>query len=247
MKNLVVTTMLTLFLLPILIAQPTESLQQTVLTNRDIPDTWDQEMLQSDLKIQGQPLGPLTFGAFPTPQYDLIGENAFRGIGNFLYPGVQGYTKHIADKTILFNSFFINKNSLNKDRLGEKPNEVFFQIIALTDFIDSTGFSHIKSQILSRNHPDFVGQGTFKTADNQIDYVAFQTVTGEAFALVNMRLFDLSDGKTILIAPHQDGSMRSLQLSSPLLSSEEIDAYTDQLLRQERVIQFFTADGTIGG
>ena len=60
-----------------------------------------------------------------------------------------------------------------------------------------------------------------------------------------MRLFDLEDGKTILIAPQKDMSLRSMQIKSPDLSNKGIDTYTDELLKDEEVIQFFTKKGNI--
>ena len=34
------------------------------------------------------------------------------------------------------DSFFVEKNELNKNRLNDKKDDVFFQIIVLTDTID---------------------------------------------------------------------------------------------------------------
>lgn len=218
-----------------------DSLRALVVEKRQDSTSWDADILRTDLSNPNdRPTGPFTFGVFPVPRYDLIGEGTFTGLGNFGYTGSGKYFKTIKDKTILYNSFFVKKNKLNENRLRKKKDEIFFQIIVLTDTIDSVNFSHLGSQIISKNHPDYLGQGFYKTKNNKIDYVAFTTPEYESYAIVNTRLFNLNRGKTILIAPQKDGSLRSMQNESPILSSEEIDQFTDQLLKEERIVKFFT-------
>ena len=128
---------------------------------------------------------------------------------------------------------------------GIEIRTCFFHIVVLTDSIDSETYQHLGSQTLSRNHPDYLLQGFFETTAGSIEYIAFQTANEDAFAIVNMRLFDLRKGKTILIAPHQDGSFRSMQIDSPPLSAETVDPYTDELLKKENVVDFFTHPNAI--
>ena len=58
-------------------------------------------------------------------------------------------------------------------------------------------------------------------------------------------MFDLTKGRTILIAPQKDGSLRSMQIDSPVLSSQEIQGYTDKLLKKEEIENFFSQRGNI--
>ncbi|MBG6133319.1 hypothetical protein IWQ47_004754 [Aquimarina sp. EL_43] len=210
------------------------------LANRNDSTTWNNELLQSDLSRNTKKNGPFEYGVFPVPSYNLIGEGSFTGLGNYGYTGAQGYFKKVKDKKILFNSFFVMKNTLNDIHIDEKENLIFFQIIVLTDYIDSQNFTHLGSEIISRNHPDYIGQGFYKTKNNKIDYVAFLTHDQNSYAIINTRIFDLKYGKTILIAPQKDKSLRSMQIMSPKLSSKEIDEYTDILLHKTEVIEFFT-------
>lgn len=61
-----------------------------------------------------------------------------------------------------------------------------------------------------------------------------------------MRIFDLRVGRIILIAPQKDGTFRSLQLESPVMSSYEADEYIPMLLKENNeVIEFFTQPGNI--
>ena len=208
--------------------------------------TWDKEMFKNDLlNVNSKSELPIQIGVFPVPDYNLAGQNSFKGVSNFAFPGGDGDELKIGDKTILFNSFLVGASAVHKDFVKEKKNEVFFQIIVLTDFVDTINYSHVSSNIISRNHPDYIGQGFYKTMNNKIEYTAFLTANRNAYAIINMRLFDLQMGKTILIAPQRDNSFRSMQINSPFLTSDELKAYTEKLLKEKEVIHFFTQSGTI--
>lgn len=216
--------------------------------NRQDSSKWDYDILNEDLKrinSYSSPLNPLLSGIFPTPKYDLLGQGSFNGLGMLWRAGGEGYEKKIDNKTILYNAFYIKKSKLNEARLGNRKDEIFFQIIVLTDFIDTLNYAHFSTDIVSRNHPDYIGQGHFSLITNGIDYIAFATADRNSYAIINMRLFDLRLGKTILIAPQVDKSFRSMQIESPPLTSEEIDEYTDRLLSQKDVVYFFTRSGNI--
>ncbi|MBP7166489.1 MAG: hypothetical protein KBB64_02410 [Bacteroidia bacterium] len=213
---------------------------------RENSSTWDTQMLLADLaNIKGKSELPMISGVYPVPTYDLVGKGSFRGVGNFGFPGGEGSELKINDKTILYNSFFAGANPFNKAFIDGKKNEVFFQIIVLTDTVDTVNYSHVGSEVISRNHPNYIGQGYYKTKSQKIEYIAFQTADRHAFAMVNMRIFDLSLGRTILIAPQKDQSFHSKQINAQILSSEEIENFTDSLLKVPQIIQFFTQDGTI--
>lgn len=244
----------TIFIALILIQCRSKSERDSVNTShleaqksyRQNQEKWNLEMLTRDINsFSGRDIGPFTTSAFPNPYYKLFGDSSFAGIDSFTYNGVNGYLKQITNKKILFNSFFQNKNSINTGRLGEKNSEIFFQIIMLTDSIDEVNYSHSRSTIISRNHPNYHGQGYYMTKNLRVDYVAFTTVDRNAYAIINTRLFDLGLGKTILIAPQKDGSLRSMQIESPQMSKDEIDDYTDELLTKNLIIDFFTAPGNI--
>ncbi len=216
------------------------------LSDRNDSTTWDMEMFKRDLNgLPEKESGPFTAGIFPEPKYNLIGKESFDGVGSFGITGSGKNYKKIKDKKILYNSFYVKENSLNRKRLEGKPDEIFFQILVLTDSIDVKGFTHMGNQITSRNHPDYMGQGYYYTKNNRIDYSAFITIHRNSFAIVNSRLFNLEYGKTILIAPQKDGSLRSLQLNSPKMSSSEVDDYTDELLASKLVTDFFTSNKNI--
>lgn len=210
------------------------------LNNRNDSSTWDIKMLKQDQQdIDFGDSGPFQLGVFPQPKYDLIGKGSFKGVG------VVAGQFEIKDRKIFMRSFFVKENSLNKARLIGRKDEVFFQILVLTDTIDNVNYNLAHSVVLSRNHPDYLGQGFISTKDNRIDYVAFITAENNAYAIVNTRIFDLSFGKTILIAPRKDQTLRSLQIKSPEMSSDSITKYTELLIKDEKVIEFFQSKDNI--
>lgn len=214
--------------------------RQHYLDNRNDASTWDNEMLNNDKQMIGiGDFGPFELGVFPVPKYELLGNDSFKGLGS------KGDTFKVGGKTVVMNSFFVAKNNINKERLGDKHDEVFFHIIVLTDTLDTDNYKLNKNIAISRNHPDYLAQGFVKTKTTTIDYVAFTTAEGDAYAIINTRLFNLNLGKTIGIAPQKDGTLRSLQIKSPELTSETIIKYTENLIEKDEVFKFLNGKNTI--
>ncbi len=209
--------------------------------NRNDSTKWSSKNWKADtqnIKLKGK---PIINGIFPVPKYELI-ESTFNGLGNS--GNWKGY--NLKDKKIIHHSLYVNKNGVNKEFIIDKPNEVFFTIAVLTDSIDLKRYTHTNVSISSRNHPHYLGQGFVKTKSNEIDFVSFLTADRNDYAIINMRLFDLRIGRIILIAPQKDGTLRSLQLNSPIMSSEETDKYIEDLMsNNKKVIDFFTKTDNI--
>jgi len=214
-----------------------KKVEEKHLKNRQDSSTWDAELLRRDIEANKERVAkPIRYGAFPVPKYELLGKESFKGVGNGgNFSGID-----VDGKKILYSYFFVNKNSFTQKFVGDKPNEVFFTIITLTDFIDTINYSHAGVQIISRNNPDYIGQGFFKTKSDEIDYTAFLTANRDEYAIVNMRLFNLKNGRIILIAPQKDGSLRSMQINPPILDDKELPNYIDTILKQEDIKHFFT-------
>ena len=202
------------------------------LNNRNDATSWDRTMLEENrLLIDDGDYGPFEIGVFPEPKYSLIGKGSFKG------GGYETGKFQIKDKKILMSSFFVKHNVLNQDRLKDMKDEVFFQVLILTDTLNNDQLTG--NIITSRNHPDYLGQGFVKTINNRIDYAAFITAENNAYAIINTRVFDLRFGKTILIAPQKDKTLRSLQIESPKMSSDMIINYMESLLKDEKALKFF--------
>ena len=214
--------------------------REQYLNNRNDSTSWDNEMLNRDKQLIGiGEFGPFEIGVFPVPKYELLGKDSFKGLGN------KNEDFKVGDKTVVMNSFFVAKNDINKERLGDKHSEVFFHLLVLTDTLDNENYNLNKNIAISRNHPDYVAQGFVKTKTNVIDYFAFDTAEGESYAIINTRLFNLNFGGTILIAPQKDGTFRSLQIKIPLLTSETIIDYTESIIEEDKVLKLFNGKDAI--
>ena len=209
--------------------------------NRNDSTKWSSKNWKVDtqnIKLNGR---PIIKGVFPVPSYELI-DSTFNGMGNSgKWKGIE-----FGEKKIIYHTFYVNKNRTNKEYIGNKQNEVFFSIVVLTDSLDLRGYTHTNADAISRNFPHYIGQGFVKTKTNEIDFVAFFTAERNGYAIINMRLFDLRIGRIIFIAPQKDKTLRSLQLNSEIMSSDENDTYIENLLKNNsEVINFFKKDGNI--
>ena len=215
------------------------------LLNRQDSSTWDYDLLNGEIEFNKElRRKSFRYGVFPIPNYDLLGENSFTGAGY----EARGY-REIGDfgKKLTFVNYFVYKNDLIEEYIPSgKNNEVFFTLIVLSDAIDTVNYSHCGNDVLSRNHPDYIGQGFIQTKNDEIDYMAFLTADRNEYAIVNMRLFNLKHGRIILIAPQKDGSLRSMQVKSDeILSQEDMNSYIDELFQQATVKKFFTDKNNI--
>lgn len=209
--------------------------------NRNDSTKWSTKNWKADtrnFKLNGK---PMIKGVFPVPKYELV-DSTFNGLGN------SGDWKglNLENKKIIYHSFYVKKNGVNKKFINNKANEVFFSIAVLTDSVDLKNWMHTDVSVSSRNHPHYVGQGFVKTKSNEIDFSAFISADRNSYALVNMRLFDLRIGRIILISPKKDGTLRSIQLDSEIMSSDEMDNHIKDLLKNDKgVIDFFTDKSNI--
>ncbi|MCF6296210.1 MAG: hypothetical protein L3J25_11060 [Flavobacteriaceae bacterium] len=208
--------------------------------NRNDSLKWDNELFLTDLEyIDETSKNPMEFGVFPILKYNLLGENSFKGLG------VSGNRAIIKNKNVVYKSFWVKQSELNKHRLSDKNSEVFFNIVVLTDTLDLKNKPLSSVEVISRNHPNYIGQGMVKTKNSKIEFIAFTTVDNNSYAIVNMRLFNLKFGKTILIAPQVDKSFRSMQVEMPMIEFEELENYMTNLLKEKRIIDFLTKKGNI--
>ena len=213
------------------------------LKNRQDSTKWNIDMLNQDIAYRKSKENklPINFGAWPVPEYSLLGEDSFNGLGNGgNFTGID-----FNGKKLLYSFFSVNKNRFTENYLNDEPNEVFFSIVMLTDFIDTKDYSHAGIFISSRNNPDYLGEGFFKTKENKIDYLAFLTANRDEYAIINMRLFNLKHGRIILIAPQKDGSLRSMQIENSILTDKEMEDFIEKTLARKDVIEFFGKSGNI--
>lgn len=230
------------------ISQVSESMSTMNLRKQQIENIrnsqiWDMERMKGDITNVNE-MFPLHFGAFPVPHYNKLG--TYEGGGNATNAygrSISDYRLIINEKEVVFNSLFLGNSPFYKDK---DRNRSFFTILTVIDTVSTKNYAINSSQFLSRNHPDYGGQGSFITKDNRIDYVAFTTPDKGSFAIVNMRLFHLEFGDIIIIAPQKDGSFRSMQIQGEKVEQTAFFAYLkEKVLKRDDVIRFLTNDGVI--
>ncbi|MEM6803552.1 MAG: hypothetical protein AAF696_19245 [Bacteroidota bacterium] len=201
------------------------------------PQKWDQELLAEDLEYleADDNTLPIYAGTFPVAPYDTPGTGGSK----------TTYVK-MGDNTFISKSFIVKKGEHNQPFMGENQlQEVYFTYVLLTDFIDTLNYTHAYTYAESRNHPHYLCEGTLKTHNQNIDFLAMMTGDRNNYAVINMRFFDLRFGQCILIAPQKDGSTRFMQIKSPGLNSLTASTYVKKLLKQKEVMSFFEQPGNI--
>ncbi|WP_139001826.1 hypothetical protein [Hyunsoonleella aestuarii] len=222
-----------------------EEIRLKQVENIKNPELWDMERMKGDIEPISE-REPIRFGAFPVPHYNSLFGFNYRGggeINNRMARSLPDYRITMKDKEIVFCSFHIGNSPFYKE---EQRNTAFFTVITVIDTVDTNNFALGTSRIISRNHPDYGGEGSFITRDNKVEFVAFTTPDKGSFAIVNMRLFHLEYGNIILITPQKDGSFRSLQIKGSVpLADGSFDYIKTNVLQREEVIKFLTVEGVI--
>lgn len=220
-----------------------KEIRQKQIANIHSPELWDIERMKNDVEPINEGL-PIRYGAFPVPHYKSLGSYKGGGfVSNNMARSIPEYRMHIGEKEIFFGSFAIGDSQFYKE---EQRNKAFFTIISVIDTLSTENFALSTSKFISRNHPDYGGEGSLITNNDKIEYVAFTSPDKGSFAIVNMRLFHLEYGNIILIAPHKDGTLRSLQIKGSVPPEEKSFNYIkNEVLKREDVIKFFSAEGVI--
>lgn len=173
---------------------------------------------------------PIKIGSFPVEKY--------RTPGN----GNKNYDLKIVGKDVKVVNVFVRKGDFNRNEIPtDKDSYVIITLVCLTDNLTLSN----PTFVTSRNHPNYLGEGTINTTNNKIDWLSIQTVDGNSFAVINMRFFDLNCGRTILVAPQKDESLRFLQLRSNFLSIDDLDNYVQKLKTDSQAVTFFSMEGNI--
>lgn len=172
--------------------------------NRENRSTWNEEMYTNDSISQCLNLNEQF--TFHNPHYELI--QPFCGVGSYGLSGGDSNELRIETKRVLFNSFYVKRCN------QAIQEQVFFKIALVMDSIDTLNFTHFQSEIISRNHPDVLGKGSFKLYGRNLTYEALYFSHGNDIAVVNNRIFHLELGNLLLIHASKSGEVQVKQLHS---------------------------------
>jgi len=170
----------------------------------DDPARWDTTMLREDLEWHLEPPNWPTQAAIsdiPSPVADY----------DWGYCALRGVEATIGQKKIRGYNVAYAKDSF---RLTDFPDptayyQSYFTILVLTDWPQSANQA---AHIVSRNYPHYLATGKFRTSTGDLDWVQMNMASGQNFAIVSQRYFDLRFGSTLLVAQQIDGSLRFRQL-----------------------------------
>lgn len=144
---------------------------------------WDLELFKQDIETYAKYADifqnyPLNKSPFPVAGYDYA---------------VSSRPFVIETETALFKGIRIGEyESPESDKIIDK-----LTLLILTNDKNSEENSLVES----RNYPYLTAQGTFNGKDHEYDWVFSASPDGFSTLLVNMKLFDLRFGETILIFP----------------------------------------------
>lgn len=213
--------------------------ERALAARREDPATWDLELLEADRGILSLPPGVLPgmpYGVWPVPAYDLIGENAYNGNST----GVS--EQLIGDRHVVGVAFMVGRNAFNESLPGGDSAFTVVHVLVACDEPPRPDGSNLSAGVSSRNAPHVLGSLWLDSGRGEIEALAFQTGDGDAFAIINLRLFDLDAGRCIVISPQADGTLRSLQRDVPDVGPDEIESAHAAILARDDVRAFLDAD-----
>jgi hypothetical protein len=97
----------------------------------------------------------------------------------------------------------------------------------------------------SRNAPYLTAQGSIEVPNNEIDWVFIASPEGNATLLVNMKLFDLCFGSTVLIYPQANQSFFYDQIKDSPENYSSLEEFEKVLQNHERIMRQLSAEGNI--
>lgn len=200
---------------------------------------WDMKMLQGDIESFLERDWPTKSGisSYPSPVADY----------DWGYGYISPLELIIGDLTIKGNSVGFAKGQYRSHLLKDSTDYYinYFNIFILSDRNESEAASN---HMLSRNYPHYMSTGSRKTSMGKIDWLQMNLADGSNFAVVSQRYFDLEFGKTILVMPLKDGSLRLLQIKEDFgsfvwddlgTSESPKDAFVKRLAANPKVRSFF--------
>ncbi len=178
---------------------------------------------------QGEAAFPIHPGFFPTFIYDSPGN------------GTVYFETNIGGLKCIGRSSFVYRGEFN-DHLFKQDDE---SMMIFTLIVPTTISAPNDCFVTSRNHPDYIAQGTIQTETQPIDWLSIQPYNGVPSAIVNTKYFDLSKGRVVLVYPQKDKSLRFHQVATPFLSAENIENYVKDQSTSKEWTTFYTKDHSL--
>ena len=122
-------------------------------------------------------------------------------------------------------------------RVGEYENPESEKIIDKLTILILTNNKDAEETTLvdSRNYPYLTAQGIFKVINNEFDWVFSASPDGFSTLLINMKLFDLRFGETIIIYPQTDKSFLYEQIEDSPNNYDNFEDFKKSIINNPKV------------
>lgn len=126
-------------------------------------------------------------------------------------------------------------------RIGEYENSESEKIIDKLTLLVLTNDKDAEETTLvdSRNYPYLTAQGIFKAVNNEFDWVFSASPDGFSTLLINMKLFDLRFGETIIIYPKKNKSFFYEQIKDSPNNYENFQAFKKSIMNRIKRGDFY--------
>lgn len=178
---------------------------------------WDQQLLKQDIEAYDKysetfKSYPLNKSPFPVAEYDYA---------VFSIPFIIEEDGHIFKGV----------------RIGEYENFESEKIINKLTLIILTNDKEAEESTLvdSRNFPYLTAEGYFKVSNNEYDWVFSASPDGFSTLIINMKLFDLRFGETIIIYPQSDKSFFYDQIKDSPNNYADFEEFKSSIMNKEKV------------
>ncbi len=197
---------------------------------------WNMKMFQSEGAVDTTHSFPIQIGTFPVAYY--------KSPGN----GSAPLEFIINGKKLSGQAVFVFKGEQNSSLFKSENRITEVPFIILTTHASDIG----PSWVTSRNHPNYLAEGRIPIKSITIDWLSMQLADRTAYAIVNMRLFDLRFGRLVIVAPQPDNTLRFLQVETGDLLPEgkemppivnNLNAHISNLLKKKKVLDFVNRFG----
>ena len=213
-----------------------EAAQREFAHKRLDPAQWNLAMLQNDLERHAT--YPPTDGCMPyipAPTVPYVSQ------GSLTFEKTR-----VGEATVLVGSFDWARFGFNADLCGERPSRNYCNVAVL---MSDPLTSNRSGSMSSRSYPHIQAWGFVETCIGDVAWNFTGFATGANFLNINHHIFDLNFGRTVLVAPQRDGSLRFMQLESPDRSPGDgtpgLSEFMGDLSKRDDVLAFFNSDSAV--
>ncbi|MGR3809141.1 hypothetical protein [Jiulongibacter sp. NS-SX5] len=188
---------------------------------------WDVSLFHQDIETYAAYADilksyPLNKSPFPVAQYDYA----------------------VASRPFIFET---EHNILKGVRIGEYENPESEKIIDKLTLLVLTNDKDAEESTLveSRNYPYLTAQGTFTVKNHEYDWVFSSSPDDYATLLLNMKLFDLRFGETVIIFPQKDESFTYIQIDDSPNQYDQFEDFKESVMNNSKVLAQMSSDHNI--